>query len=220
MTVETVEYRVRRGESLQDIVQAAGFPRRDWRRIYDAPYNRSFRSRRPDPDHIEPGDRFMLPRYNTRQIADIVQRIQFTERRFQQMNRDLAETERDNARLEAEVRDHIDLSDRKFQKRVADLQRRSDALLDLAAAAANECTDAYTCAGAGAAAGRMEARARRFRDEARRLQRNIGRGEKEAVRALQTIRQRLQELGRAQAETEREISRLRAQYRRAAQNLY
>ena len=69
---ETVEYQVRRGDTLQNIIEAAGFPRRDWRRIYDAPYNRSIKSQRPDPALIQPGDRLMLPRFNARQIADIV----------------------------------------------------------------------------------------------------------------------------------------------------
>lgn len=220
MAVETVEYRVRRGESLQDIVQANGFPRRDWRRIYDASYNRAFRTLRPDPDSIQPGDRLMLPRLNPAQIAEIVLRIQIAERRFLMINDEIRNFERDIAQMERTIAELQDTSERKVQQRIAAIRRRADTLLDISASAADECTDAYTCLGAGTASTRFEMRARRLRTEANNLQRSVSRGERDAIQAMRTLNSRLTEFTRAQAGTARSISQLRSVYRRAAQNPY
>ena len=38
MNFETVEYKVKKGDNLWNIVKGAGFPPKDWRKIYDAPY--------------------------------------------------------------------------------------------------------------------------------------------------------------------------------------
>ncbi len=220
MAVETVEYRVRRGDTLQNIIQRAGFPRRDWRRIYDAPYNRGIRSQRPDPDHIQPGDRLMLPRFNARQLADIVQRIQMVERRLSLMNTAVTEFEREIAQLEREIRDARQLSERDLERRVNALLRRATALDDLADAAADECSDMYSCMGAGAATARFQLEARRVRNEAGQLQRSFKKGEQAAIKALKKLTARLQVFSRAQSSTASDVSRLRALYRRAAQNPY
>lgn len=220
MTVETIEHRVRRGETLQDIVQSAGFPRREWRRIYDATYNRAFKSLRPDPDSIQPGDRLMLPRFNAHQIADIVQRIVIVERRLMLMDEAISEFERDITQMERTVREIQDASERDVQRRIAALERRAQDLHDLSTSCADECEDMYSCMGAGAAATRFEIQARRLRSEANNLQRNVKKGEKSALKNLKAMRDRLRDLRRAQSQSSTDTNRLRALYRRAAQNPY
>lgn len=220
MTVETVEYRVRRGDTLQNIVEGAGFPRRDWRRIYDASYNRAFKRLRPDPDQIEPGDRLMLPRFNQRQIADIMQRIQIVERRFSALSDAVTRMEREIAEAERAVEVTQDLSERDLQRRIDRLIDRAEGLEELAISASGECSDAYSCAGAGAVVVRFEGEARRIRTEAAALRRNVKKGERDALRALGKMRDRLRRYARAQTDTERNVQRLRDLYRRAASNPY
>ena len=74
--VETVEYRVQRRDTLSNIVARAGFPARDWRRIYNAPYNRRFKRAHPDPNLILPGAILMLPRYSPQVIRDLAAKTQ------------------------------------------------------------------------------------------------------------------------------------------------
>ena len=54
-----ISHTVKRGECLSSIAKAYGFA--DWRRIYDAPDNATFRQTRPNPDLIYPGDVVSIP---------------------------------------------------------------------------------------------------------------------------------------------------------------
>ncbi len=74
--VETVEITVKRGETLKTLVARAGFPARDWLRIYNAGYNRKLRKLRPDPEAVQPGDRLLLPRYTPQDLDGAL--LQFT----------------------------------------------------------------------------------------------------------------------------------------------
>lgn len=220
MAVETVEYRVRRGDSLQTIVQAAGFPRRDWRRIYDAAYNRAFRSQRPDPDSIAPGDRLMLPRYNPAEIVDIGRRIQMVERRFGLLDEARNVLRQTLAALERQIDEAEDLMDRDLQRRVANMLTEADEVMERSRDIADECSDTSSCLGAGAYAGRLTLEARRLRQEASTLQRHMKKDEVAARKALKKIQQCFQVYVRAQRDTEREITRLRGLYRSASQRPY
>lgn len=50
---------VKQGECLASLADAHGF--RDWRTIYDHPDNAELREARPDPNHLLPGDRIVIP---------------------------------------------------------------------------------------------------------------------------------------------------------------
>lgn len=52
-------YTVKAGDSLSKIAQAHGIS--DWRAIYNDPANASFRSARPNPNLIQPGDKIQIP---------------------------------------------------------------------------------------------------------------------------------------------------------------
>ncbi len=52
-------YTVRQGDYLSKIARNHGFG--DWRTIYDDPNNANFRTLRPDPNLIQPGDRLFIP---------------------------------------------------------------------------------------------------------------------------------------------------------------
>lgn len=216
MAVDTVEYRVRRGDTLQDIVQTAGFPRRDWRRIYDAPYNRTFRSQSPDPDHILPGGSFMLPRYNSAQVADIGRRIQMVERRFGMLSSDVTAFERTIRELESTIREARDLSERDLQRRVAELLRQAERVDERSREVADACRDAYTCAGAG----KFRLEARELRRQAAALQRTVKKGEVEARKALKKVQAAMRTYRRALSRAEHNLTELRDLYRQASQRPY
>ncbi|MEP4880708.1 MAG: hypothetical protein ABJX32_20100 [Tateyamaria sp.] len=146
--------------------------------------------------------------------------IQIAERRFSRINDEIRNFEREIAQMERTIGEFRDTSERQVQQRITAIRRRADTLLDISADAANECSDAYTCMGAGAASTRFETRARRLRTEANNLQRNVSRGERDAIQALRALNSRLTEFTRAQARSARSIGQLRSVYRRYAQNPY
>lgn len=53
------KYRVQQGECLASIAKKCGFP--DYKKIYDHPSNAAFRKKRPNPNHIYPGDELYIP---------------------------------------------------------------------------------------------------------------------------------------------------------------
>jgi len=136
------------------------------------------------------------------------------------IDREIGLFEQNIGQLEREIQDSQDLSERDLARRTTALRNQADALLDISAAAADECTDAYSCMGAGAASMSLEARARRLRAEARQLQRNVKRGETEGLRALQKLRVSLRNYEAARASTVRNVTQLRGLYRRAAERPY
>ena len=214
--VETVNYRVRRGDTVQDIVQNAGFPRRDWRRIYDAPYNRQFRRRRPDPDHIESGDTFVLPRYNQRDIANLLRQVEQLRARVDRVNQGLDRVERQLASAEAVVNRREELS----REQLVSLRREANHLSDLVNEASGECSDEWSCVGAGLAAQSMANRERAVNQQIRALERARDQAANKAARALRGIRQELQRLRRAQRDALTELRQANATYRRASRAPY
>ena len=220
MGVETVEYRVRRGDTLQNIVEAAGFPRRDWQRIYNAPYNRALKARRPDPDHIEAGDIVMLPRYTPAEVAEMGRRLQVAERRLQDLRRANAQFERRITELERALSDVRASSERDLQRNVAVLMKEADNLHSIANSAGEECDDAYSCMGAGAVVAKFEIRARNLRASARAMKREITRGESVAAKALKTLRASRRDLQREEAAGAKNLTRLVNQHKSAAQRPY
>src|SRR5262245_24346589 len=58
-TTLSTEYVVKSGDTLVKIAKEHGFA--DWREIYNHPDNRAFKTKRPNPDRIFPGDVLMIP---------------------------------------------------------------------------------------------------------------------------------------------------------------
>ena len=214
--VDTVNYRVRRGDNLQNIVQSAGFPRRDWRRIYDAPYNRSFRRRRPDPDHIEPGDIFVLPRYNQKDIAQIVKQIETVKSRVSRITRGITETERAINNMESTMARRQEVSN----EHIRELRQRVDHLESLVMEATDACEDEWSCMGGGLAAQSMIDEQRGLERQIRGMERQRDYAVDKATRDLRGVRQSLQRLRRAQANANAELQRLHGTHRRAMRSPY
>lgn len=220
MAVETVEYRVRRGDSLQDIVQTAGFPRRDWRRIYDAPYNRRLRAQRPDPDAIQPGDVVFLPRYNQRQLADIAARIQMVERRLGLLDREWRTVHDGVSDLKRRLDANTTLTEREMDRYVAEIQRKSRSLEQRASDAAAACIDLRVCLDGMRAMEDLHALGRLLRTRLQELKTKARRGERVLMQSMDKVMAVLREIERARTATGREVTRLRGLYRGAAQNPY
>jgi len=142
------------------------------------------------------------------------------ERQLMTIDREIRVFEREIGQLENEVREAQDLSSRDLRRRVANLRNRADGVLDLSASAADECSDAYSCMGAGAASMSLEGQARRLRRQAGQLQRNIKKGETDALRAIERLRGSLRNYNRARASIARNVTQLRGLYRGAAQRPY
>jgi len=78
-TVKTVAYKVKKGDSLWSIVKIAGFPANDWKKIYEAPYNRELKSKiekeKRTPDLIFPGETVYLPAYNQKDVKKQIELV-------------------------------------------------------------------------------------------------------------------------------------------------
>src|SRR5690348_5755658 len=59
-------HKVSQGECLSSIAHHYGFAK--WQTLYDAPENDDFRSLRPDPNVIFPGDNLFVPDRETKQV--------------------------------------------------------------------------------------------------------------------------------------------------------
>jgi len=55
------EIKVKKGDCLWKIVKASGYSPTNWRKFYDAPYNKTFKKTHPDPDLIYESDVFHIP---------------------------------------------------------------------------------------------------------------------------------------------------------------
>ncbi|MEM7438024.1 MAG: hypothetical protein AAF393_00385 [Pseudomonadota bacterium] len=72
IAVEVKPYKVKKGDSLWNIVKAAGFPPKDWEKIYNAPYNSRLKSKikkeKRTPDLIFPGEIVFLPAFSQKDV--------------------------------------------------------------------------------------------------------------------------------------------------------
>jgi hypothetical protein len=66
------QYVVQRGDCLSGIAWMHGFER--WQTIYDAPENRKFRKRRPNPNVIYPGDELFIPDKKIKEVSCAVEK--------------------------------------------------------------------------------------------------------------------------------------------------
>ncbi len=77
---EVVAYKVKKEDSLWNIVKTAGFPAKDWKKIYKARYNNKFadklKQENRSPDKIFPGEIIYLPKYNSKAIMAHFQELQ------------------------------------------------------------------------------------------------------------------------------------------------
>ena len=214
--VETVEYRVRRRDCLEHIVAQAGFPARDWRRIYNANYNRRLRRQRPDPNHIEPGDIVVLPRYTARQLTDILNQINTVKNRMTRLGRGLTETENRIERIErAATKDAAN-----WNNHITELRQEINRLDSLVNDATGECEDEWSCMGAGAAAQNMINRAREMQRQQSQLERERDVAADRVARTLRGLRQSLAQLHRAYDSASGEVERQSRTYTRNARNPY
>lgn len=221
--VNTVEYRVRRRDNLSNIVRRLGFPARDWRRIYEASYNRRFRRQHPDPNLIQPGSVLNVPRWSPQQIRDLMRKIDNARTTVAQGDRVLAALQR-NADRVGDLIENSNGRDRKLRDRVAEIRRDADHARDIAAHAGDVCADAngegWECLGAAAAAARFEATAARLDREADTLERTHHSDTPKLERNLANLRRSIREVQRGHSETQRRLDALRTELRRAQSNPY
>lgn len=70
--IQSVPYKVKKGDTLWGIVKKAGFPPKDWKKILKAKYNIDFvkklKKEKRTADEIFPGDIIFLPKFNKKSI--------------------------------------------------------------------------------------------------------------------------------------------------------
>lgn len=213
--VETVEYTVQRGETLQKLVARAGFPPRDWIKLYNAAYNRKLRALRPDPEAVQPGDRLHLPKYTPQAMDAILLLLTSAQVRLDRLARAASEFERTLAAL----------SDPPRKARVIDpgpVQAAAKRLDKTAAEAGRDCAQAMAALGPSARGQVFE-----FRPLARDLSRAARKLKAAPIppdRALQGALKSMAALGkrltRSHADVDSDIRRHAAALRAMARALY
>lgn len=222
--VETVKYRVRRRDTLSNIVSRQGFPARDWRRIYDAPYNRNFRREFPDPDQIQPGGILYLPRYSPRDLRDLVAKIDEAVTRLRETEAALESLDRAEVATRRAIERAPD--DRAAMLRqigilmaaAQETRHRAEQARALGRTGASPMTDMI-----GAQAPRLETMARKLDDRARRLGAEVRRQDADPGALLRQLDVIGSERARAQThlgQMQARIHALKKEYQRASSNPY
>ena len=153
MGAETVEYVVKKDDSLWNIVKAAGFPPKDWKKIYAAKYNDRFRKDHPDPDKIFKGDKLRLPKYGPNAYAHLLSYLKEQETALGYYRDRIKAIEKSIA-----IRDETQAAGKAH---LAKLKKEAEALRDMGHSANDECSgDWEECLGAGMYANKMFREAR------------------------------------------------------------
>ena len=203
--VPTVEYKVKKGDNLWNIVKAAGFPAKDWEKIYRAPYNEKFRKLRPDPNIIQPGDVFVLPKYNGAEMGKIAIRMMEAESK-------LAELAKKRLKLQGEIKKLLKEREPDLKK-IEQLKKEAKALEQLADDAANECSDQWSCLGAGAISQKFSNKAKAARREIESIKKNMDiKGTKKALEKMDKL---LVEAGKEEDRVRAELKKLIVEFEKA-----
>ena len=208
--VETIPYTVKKGDNLWNIVKEAGFPPKDWEKIYKAPYNDKFRKLRPDPNVIQPGDVLMVPRYNAEEMSKILLQMMDVESR-------LAELAKRRTKLQGEVGKLLKEREPDLKK-IEQLKKEAKALEDLADAAASECSDMYSCIGAGLVSQKFSNKAQAARKEIESIKKKMdASGTKKALEKMNKL---LDEAGKEEDKFRSELKKLQAEWKKAEKQPY
>lgn len=219
--VETVKYRVRRRDTLSNIVARAGFPARDWNRIYNAGFNRQFKKDFPDPNLIQPGATLILPRYNPSEIQQVLARIEEVQVRIEGAEQGLRRLEPVVTRARRELRTAEDAR-RIADENAAFLESVSAGLCRDLNGIESDCNRKLTeharrmrrvTFGEGTA---LDRRIETFLAEARRAERDISR----AQARLEALRRILTDTRARLATLRSVLNSLRSDYRRMSRDPY
>lgn len=221
---DTVQYRVQRRDTLTNIVRRLGFPARDWRRIYDASYNRSFRRRHPDPNLILPGAILNVPRYSPETLRDLLAKLDAAQDALGEAEAQMLRLQRIERQLRQTIaRGPDDL--RRLRQRIAELREAAAEYRARAKRARR-----LWASGRSLHADMLGAQAPRFEQTAERLDRQAAEMAREAerrssdphhlTRQLDLVHSKIAEAQRAAAALEARISALRTEHQRAARNPY
>lgn len=142
MPVETVKYVVKKNDNLWNIVKANEFPPKDWKIIYDAPYNKKFKKDHPNPDLIYKGAVLSLPRWRKNSYVHILKYLKDQKAAVGYYSKLIAKLERE---VEA-----INKSESSAKANIKKLKGVVKELKQLAWDANSQCSgDWRECAGAG-----------------------------------------------------------------------
>lgn len=212
-SVETVEYTVKKGETLQRLVARAGFPPRDWLKLYNAAYNRKLRALRPDPQAVQPGDRLFLPKHTPQAMDAILLLLTSAQVRLDRVARVMADL--DKAMTTMAKAQHGTK-----QAHPGPLQGAAKRLDQMAGEAGRDCAEAFAALGPKARSRVFEFRplARDLNRAARRLKAEAEPRELQAaLRVMAGISKRLT---RSHAEIGADIHRHGAALRSMARAIY
>lgn len=196
---ETRSIKVAQDDCLWKIVGKAGFPPKDWEKIYKAPYNAALRKKRPDPNVIHKGDIVVVPAYTPQDIVALTKGI----RRAQDTLTRLEGVEDSLERAMADLERRGDTSAQ--ERRLKVVKQRHKEMISLADDAAAVCSGMYDCIGAGLAS-------QNFQNRANVLAREI-----KAIEA--TIRQRKAEIAPRIAAAKKTLAAFRKHRKGVAQDL-
>ena len=203
-TLQTVKFKVRKGDNLWDIVGKYGFPPKDWKKIYNAPYNKEFKKKRPDPNVIQPGDIFVLPKFTSRDIADIMNRMKVVQDLLIRADAIVSNMEKTIKGAETAIKKSKEVKEAEIKK----LKRDAEAMETLAFDAANECSDMYSCMGAGLVSDKFQRKSRDMAKHAADVEKKFKTKHKDAEKSLATAKKMLAEARKQRDAVQNEMNKV------------
>ncbi len=179
-TIQTIEFKVRKGDNLWNIVGNYGFPAKDWKKIYNAPYNKAFRKKCPDPHVIQPGNVFVLPRFAPRDIAILMNQMARIQDLLIRADAVVIHMEKTLKSAETSIKKKKEVKEAEIKK----LKKDAEAMVTLSTDAANECSDMYSCIGAGLVSDKLQRKSRVMAKHAAEVEKKFKTKHKDAEKAL------------------------------------
>lgn len=204
MAVQTIDFKVRKGDNLWDIVGKYGFPSKDWKKIYNAPYNKAFRKKCPNPNVIQPGDIFVLPRFTPRDVADLMSRMTRVQDLLIRADAVVTNMEKTIKGAEAAIKKKKEVKEAEIKK----LKKDAEAMEDLAFDAANECSDMYSCIGAGLVSDKFQRKSRAMAKHAADVEKKFKTRHKDAEKALTAAKKLLAEARKERDMVQNEMNKV------------
>ena len=214
--VETREITVKKDDNLWNIVKTAGFPPKDWEKIYNAPYNKSFKKKRTNPNHILSGDKFNVPKYGPKEIQDLVKKMGQVKKKIGTAKKTVTELKK----IVQTVEDEVKKTNEVDQKKVKKLIEKAESLEDIADSAAGECSDMYSCIGGGLASMNFGTKAQFVRDDAKQIEKKIAKDKASAQRSIDALKKAVEGVEKELTRDEAEVKRLEKELTKAHKNPY
>ncbi|MEN1679245.1 MAG: hypothetical protein AAGJ46_06600 [Planctomycetota bacterium] len=199
-------------ESYQSTMKAAGFPRKDWDKIYKAPYNKKLRKLRPSPEQIVSGDEIHLPKYSPKYIKDFIKRSVLLEKCYTDLESEI-EKLRNKLKKAEKSRDAQETGG--LVAYVATVNKAISHTVNVNLAS---CTDALSCGLTMKALATMESHRKDLLETAKSLKELSAKNKKAADANIKKIKEKLASTEKLAKRFAAEMKRMTSEHKKILQS--